>query len=135
MFKYFLEYGHLSNAFNATLVTLNPNIIEATLLKERLDISVKCISFFFNICYCMKSEQINRCSHIMGVQMKSSICWKSTVYPNFQHRTSYIFCWIAIHFSEKDSFVWHCKDWSSKLQLEIIYLNNQNFLINMVFFC
>ncbi|KAI9116267.1 hypothetical protein K1719_012434 [Acacia pycnantha] len=30
------EYGHLSNAFNATLVTLNPNIPEALLLKERL---------------------------------------------------------------------------------------------------
>ncbi|KAI9128854.1 hypothetical protein K1719_000337 [Acacia pycnantha] len=30
------EYGHLSNAFNATLVTLNPNIPEAFLLKERL---------------------------------------------------------------------------------------------------
>ncbi|KAI9079854.1 hypothetical protein K1719_038100 [Acacia pycnantha] len=30
------DYGHLSNAFNATLVTLNPNIAEATLLKERL---------------------------------------------------------------------------------------------------
>ncbi|KAI9116980.1 hypothetical protein K1719_011979 [Acacia pycnantha] len=30
------EYGHLSNPFNATLVTLNPNIPEALLLKERL---------------------------------------------------------------------------------------------------
>ncbi|KAI9114612.1 hypothetical protein K1719_014310 [Acacia pycnantha] len=30
------DYGHLSNAFNATLVTLNPNIAEATLSKERL---------------------------------------------------------------------------------------------------
>ncbi|KAI9122213.1 hypothetical protein K1719_006902 [Acacia pycnantha] len=30
------EYGHLSNAFNATLVTLNPKITEANLLKERL---------------------------------------------------------------------------------------------------
>ncbi|KAI9112818.1 hypothetical protein K1719_016135 [Acacia pycnantha] len=30
------EYGHLSNAFNATLVTLNPQIPEASLLKERL---------------------------------------------------------------------------------------------------
>ncbi|KAI9087304.1 hypothetical protein K1719_030774 [Acacia pycnantha] len=30
------EYGHLSNAFNATLVTLNPKIKEANLLKERL---------------------------------------------------------------------------------------------------
>ncbi|KAI9081181.1 hypothetical protein K1719_036940 [Acacia pycnantha] len=30
------EYGHLSNAFNATLVTLNPQILEASLLKERL---------------------------------------------------------------------------------------------------
>ncbi|KAI9081101.1 hypothetical protein K1719_036860 [Acacia pycnantha] len=31
-----IEYGHLSNAFNATLVTLNPKIVEANLLKERL---------------------------------------------------------------------------------------------------
>ncbi|KAI9118193.1 hypothetical protein K1719_010525 [Acacia pycnantha] len=30
------DYGHLSNAFNATLVTLNPKIPEASLLKERL---------------------------------------------------------------------------------------------------
>ncbi|KAI9113983.1 hypothetical protein K1719_015234 [Acacia pycnantha] len=30
------NYGHLSNAFNATLVTVNPNIPEASLLKERL---------------------------------------------------------------------------------------------------
>ncbi|KAI9115791.1 hypothetical protein K1719_013460 [Acacia pycnantha] len=30
------DYGHLSNAFNATLVTLNPNIPEANLMKERL---------------------------------------------------------------------------------------------------
>ncbi|KAI9119001.1 hypothetical protein K1719_009676 [Acacia pycnantha] len=30
------DYGHLSNAFNATLVTVNPNIPEASLLKERL---------------------------------------------------------------------------------------------------
>ncbi|KAI9078624.1 hypothetical protein K1719_039373 [Acacia pycnantha] len=30
------EYSHLSNAFNATLVTLNPQIQEASLLKERL---------------------------------------------------------------------------------------------------
>ncbi|KAI9077464.1 hypothetical protein K1719_040583 [Acacia pycnantha] len=30
------DYGHLSNAFNATLVTLNPNILEAILMKERL---------------------------------------------------------------------------------------------------
>ncbi|KAI9114338.1 hypothetical protein K1719_014566 [Acacia pycnantha] len=29
------DYGHLSNAFNATLVTLNPNIPEANLMKER----------------------------------------------------------------------------------------------------
>ncbi|KAI9127027.1 hypothetical protein K1719_001586 [Acacia pycnantha] len=29
-------YGHLSNAFNATLVTLNPDIPEAVSLKERL---------------------------------------------------------------------------------------------------
>ncbi|KAI9084919.1 hypothetical protein K1719_033092 [Acacia pycnantha] len=30
------DYGHLSNAFNATLVTLNPDIPKAALLKERL---------------------------------------------------------------------------------------------------
>ncbi|KAI9121688.1 hypothetical protein K1719_008721 [Acacia pycnantha] len=30
------DYGHLSNAFNATLVTLNPNIPEANLMKEGL---------------------------------------------------------------------------------------------------
>ncbi|KAI9121647.1 hypothetical protein K1719_008680 [Acacia pycnantha] len=30
------DYGHLSNAFNATLVTLNPNIPEANLMEERL---------------------------------------------------------------------------------------------------
>ncbi|KAI9084654.1 hypothetical protein K1719_033436 [Acacia pycnantha] len=30
------DYGHLSNAFNATLVTLNPDIPEAASLKERL---------------------------------------------------------------------------------------------------
>ncbi|KAI9107343.1 hypothetical protein K1719_021731 [Acacia pycnantha] len=30
------DYGHLSNAFNATLVTLNPDIPEAAFLKERL---------------------------------------------------------------------------------------------------
>ncbi|KAI9084104.1 hypothetical protein K1719_033902 [Acacia pycnantha] len=30
------DYGHLSNAFNATLVTLNPNIPEENLMKERL---------------------------------------------------------------------------------------------------
>ncbi|KAI9110574.1 hypothetical protein K1719_018440 [Acacia pycnantha] len=29
-----IDYGHLSNAFNATLVTLNPDIPEATSLKE-----------------------------------------------------------------------------------------------------
>ncbi|KAI9084405.1 hypothetical protein K1719_033595 [Acacia pycnantha] len=31
-----IDYGHLSNAFNATLVTLNPDIPEAASLKERL---------------------------------------------------------------------------------------------------
>ncbi|KAI9121247.1 hypothetical protein K1719_008280 [Acacia pycnantha] len=35
------EYGHLSNAFNATLVTLNPKIVEANLLKERYKIHYK----------------------------------------------------------------------------------------------
>ncbi|KAI9082920.1 hypothetical protein K1719_035063 [Acacia pycnantha] len=33
------DYGHLSNAFNATLVTLNPKIPEASLLKESQDSS------------------------------------------------------------------------------------------------
>ncbi|KAI9107197.1 hypothetical protein K1719_021806 [Acacia pycnantha] len=36
------EFGHLSNAFNATLVTLNPTITEADLLKEMSDISSHC---------------------------------------------------------------------------------------------
>ncbi|KAI9121212.1 hypothetical protein K1719_008245 [Acacia pycnantha] len=35
------DYGHLSNAFNATLVTLNPNIPEANLMKERYKVHYK----------------------------------------------------------------------------------------------
>ncbi|KAI9092231.1 hypothetical protein K1719_027731 [Acacia pycnantha] len=74
------DYGHLSNAFNATLVTLNPDIPEAAFLKERIPLCD--ISKLERECDIVTKVTIQKCETLYGWVYDACPCDKKPEYQS-----------------------------------------------------